>query len=569
MKGTIINAPKLLVLDRSRFFGATRLQFLYQTRTILARPLRAFRNIAGWQIRPISTTQTLCETHSTSNASNRSSTNPFLDILGEDKRQKSVTDRLDPPPALSTLTGAEREIFQRLLLATPARVEGEDSSNDLDISRGQEAEGLEDQDTALYALLDDALEGLDLSEEFPQEEREVDQDEEGPRRYINEVRADFESFKGIERFDLSLSRKYGKMSRTTGVPVAPISTTLSSRIGASQPLQADFRRLADLFSQAKTDTDIWHVLNRSIFGKMRHVNTYLETAAKEREPVAMAAVPAHHTGRQAQSRDQNMLGGDVRQRDSRSRVALSKTSPIRIPDHYLPALNVYGPASLYGLRLLRARYPQSPWALHVLPTIKTLGAMSYVLAASTDLYNELLYIKWVYYRDLNGCAALLEEMMSRDLYADRRTILVWAEADSTRRNETRIESSFPAAGAQLVLNPIDSTTGAKTRQYVATTRFPKSERAGAGTSVSSLAAGWWRLEGVQVGWNRWTAAKDEAIQRLRTRNGILKKLELEERLKKEEEAIAERRGESDVEPDVFIVEPRPSQRDMSASSMHA
>ncbi|TPX12703.1 uncharacterized protein E0L32_000880 [Thyridium curvatum] len=86
-------------------------------------------------------------------------------------------------------------------------------------------------------------------------------------------------------------------------------------------------------------------------------------------------------------------------------------------------MDVYGPLYplylVHGLRLLDSHFAQSsPLVFSVLPRIKELGLASYVLGASTPLYNSLMSIYWHRYGDVPAVLSILEEMQEGGLFFD-------------------------------------------------------------------------------------------------------------------------------------------------------
>ena len=136
----------------------------------------------------------------------------------------------------------------------------------------------------------------------------------------------------------------------------------------------------------------------------------------------------------------------------------------------------YGEYCLSAMRLLRREFPSSPYVLRLLPTIKQLGHISYVLGASTALYNEILFIKWTQYTDLDGIADLVTEMLHKGVDVNEVSInLLVAVAKERQR-------ALSADG-----------------------------------DVDQASKAWWRLSGVQESWNRVRLWLDASIQDLRRR----------------------------------------------------
>lgn len=89
-------------------------------------------------------------------------------------------------------------------------------------------------------------------------------------------------------------------------------------------------------------------------------------------------------------------------------------------------MEIYGPIYpqllLEGLHLLDSKFARpSPYAMHLLPRIKQLGLISYVLGVSTSFYNRLMLLLWDRYGDAVGVLNLLEEMKHAGLYFDENS----------------------------------------------------------------------------------------------------------------------------------------------------
>jgi hypothetical protein len=105
----------------------------------------------------------------------------------------------------------------------------------------------------------------------------------------------------------------------------------------------------------------------------------------------------------------------------------SQFQPILHEGQVISPLAFYGPLYpsylLLGLRLLdRSFVRPSPLTLSILPKIKSLGLISHVLGATTQLYNELLIIHWYRLDDFRGVLNLLSEMEQFGLNFNRETL---------------------------------------------------------------------------------------------------------------------------------------------------
>ncbi|CAK7562632.1 MAG: hypothetical protein SEPTF4163_000480 [Sporothrix epigloea] len=123
----------------------------------------------------------------------------------------------------------------------------------------------------------------------------------------------------------------------------------------------------------------------------------------------------------------------IGKRTTRKKKALAEDRPL------YPAL------LLHAQRLLESHFAggtMSPLAFAVLPRIKALGLASYVLGASTPLYNHLLHMRWRRQGDAPAVFALLQEMQRAGLVFDAATLAIvksieWHIVPLTR--EGRIE----------------------------------------------------------------------------------------------------------------------------------
>lgn len=142
----------------------------------------------------------------------------------------------------------------------------------------------------------------------------------------------------------------------------------------------------------------------------------------------------------------------------------------------------YSHYCLLSLRLFRREFPTSQYALSLLPTIKKLGPVSYVLGASSSLYNELLLLKWTHYTDLDGMADLLEEMRKQGVEVDGDTIKILHAVARDRGNALSNTSEFES---------------------------------------DQVAKAWWRLRGVEESWNRLQQLLDECREEFQKRQEVI------------------------------------------------
>lgn len=155
---------------------------------------------------------------------------------------------------------------------------------------------------------------------------------------------------------------------------------------------------------------------------------------------------------------------------------------------------LYPALLLHGQRLLDSHFSggtTSPLALAVLPRIKALGLASYVLGASTPLYNHLLGIRWLRQGDAGAVFALLSEMQRAGLAFDQGTL------NLVKSIEWHVA---PLAGGHMGLSaPSASTEGSTTDNsflVAALRQLPDL------AAVASTAAYWRQQVERSVNWGR-------------------------------------------------------------------
>ncbi|KAL6702976.1 hypothetical protein ACN47E_010331 [Coniothyrium glycines] len=131
-------------------------------------------------------------------------------------------------------------------------------------------------------------------------------------------------------------------------------------------------RVDELLQSAKTDKELWQILDREILEKIRN----LELDG----PAGQQSVQI------AKARTDTMT--------SESRIVFQN-----FPHH----LNT-------AVAILRDNFPSSHLPLTILPTIKALGRSSYALGATTSLYCQLIRTAWIQQSSYSYIDALLVEM---------------------------------------------------------------------------------------------------------------------------------------------------------------
>ncbi|KIW27869.1 uncharacterized protein PV07_07568 [Cladophialophora immunda] len=102
------------------------------------------------------------------------------------------------------------------------------------------------------------------------------------------------------------------------------------------------------------------------------------------------------------------------------------TTQLAILQHTYPA------SLLLALRLYINLYPSSPYALLLLPRIRSLGTTSYVLGASPQFYNSLMSLVWLTRSSLREVDGLLAEMERGGVEMDEGTYAVLGGIEEER-----------------------------------------------------------------------------------------------------------------------------------------
>ncbi|MCJ1282789.1 hypothetical protein MMC26_002115 [Xylographa opegraphella] len=322
----------------------------------------------------------------------------------------------------------------------------------------------------------------------------------------------------------------------------------------------DMSRVTALFDAAKTDIEIWRVLEKEVFSRATELNALLKKEEKvknaatakvkgrpSRKPELPGLIPptpslssdiveATPSGSIERSHEesntpttQEALSEDTQNTSSElaSAAAMLPVSNIPAAPHPLSILQTnYAPLLSHAMQLLRTRFPTSTYAPALIAHIKRLGPVSYVLGASTTLYNELLYLRWVHYRDLHACADLVQEMLEQGIGTDRITGKVFKDAEKSWENARKSRGS---------------------------------DLSGNGQKPPGISYAWWDLQGVSSGWERWREAEGEAV---RERS--------EERERRERERMEMERDEEvgveymDPDPDLDIALAGDARRTLSS-----
>ncbi len=174
-----------------------------------------------------------------------------------------------------------------------------------------------------------------------------------------------------------------------------------------------------MLDSAKTDVEIWQVLENEVFTLITHLDEHIKLVEKATKLDAAKTRKAEAEGKDVA--DVKLEKGDLNLKEISS-IKLSRTKAIPINNLLSILYRNYTEYCLHALRLFRRKYPMSFYGPQVLSTIKRRGPISYVLGVSTDIYNEILFLQWTQYSDLHGMADTIEEIINQGIEANEVTI---------------------------------------------------------------------------------------------------------------------------------------------------
>lgn len=405
----------------------TILPFLYQTRTIRLFPLLRPQNYRKQQRSPRPFSTAKCALASLEHHRDNDAI-PF-----ESRHSHPEDEEADPhvrssppsPPSHSrpsTITASEQTIFDRIFadIASSKRSAAHDT---LPADHPSATESFEDLNT----IFDKAIH--DLQKVTSRREKRA-----SASTFRSRVVSGEGAEKELDGRGFGVDANEGAFNRSTIARDVPALNTyteaLMTRDGAGwgQPGKIGSDDVSDLaeahkqhrmkvenmLASAETDVEVWQVLESEVFSLLHELNARIKEAEK---------------GQKGRKRRRVAKAGTTK-----AKAATASTS---LPPTVLLSLlrTEYPSYLLIVSRLLRTSFPTSTYALHLLPTVRRLGPISYVLGASTGLFNETLLLLWNQEKDLHGMADLLDEMGQQGIEGDEVTVKFLKAVGRVRRSE--------------------------------------------------------------------------------------------------------------------------------------
>ena len=201
----------------------------------------------------------------------------------------------------------------------------------------------------------------------------------------------------------------------------------------------DHRRVVDsLLVAAKNDIEIWKILEKEVFSLMSQLNLQMKHEEKARARERKRRKKAAKTSDAETSKTSNPAidTASIKITSATSKDnAVTKSKALNTTTLlYILQCN-YAHHTLQALILFRTLKLSSSYALALLPRIKGLGPISYVLGASAPLYNELLFQKWTQFSDVQGLGELMQEMVNQGITPNLATFEFLRFVNRSRRRD--------------------------------------------------------------------------------------------------------------------------------------
>lgn len=376
-------------------------------------------------------------------------------ISDRDTSSDSTIRHVEYTPKISTITPAERNVFDRILDdisrgITPKRTLSEQEADSIRPSLSQNMSDVpasKPVNTSSEAQAEAQAEAQDILAIFSNALARPEKASQATSRLLHlssekrfppalrEMQARAEQFfVKQEKIDQGMKRPHTKECpyHSTG------ELTDYQSMDVEQARKKEFTRIEKIFYAAiasgDSDLALWRACERMIFPMIGQLGLEPNNSKAGEGPAAKANEGQKRAERRRiekatkKAKKEANMTEDVIDTPTNEEVKESLeeqiASLIKIPKEIPPLAlisSLYPAALLLALRLMHKHSPISPLALLILPTIRSLGPTSYVLGASTPLYNELLSLRWNVYSDLKTMGELLAEMERGGVQFDFQT----------------------------------------------------------------------------------------------------------------------------------------------------
>ncbi len=425
--------------------NSTLLPFLYQTRTL--QPLlwggeqhrqrqsansQTYRHLATSRTQPPSRHDIPFEFEDTGEIGDHE--RPRARSLFPDELEEDSQEQIAPRSRDSTITASEQAVFTRLFdKLVKSLPESEEGDEDF-LEEAEEEEGSEEDLSSIFGAAVDSA----MNKANRRDKRQAFQSLEAHQRffltrYPKPLREAAARTSGIlahrAQRDIRIRQRLSAVRQS---PRLGSETNVYERV-IRQERQVQLRKVEGLLRSAETDFQLWNVLEEEVFTTMKKLEATFSGERKSKTPQAprhsRAAKEALPTVKDLETEAGAELAPEKSQtpKPDQAEKASIDADAEPIPEKgVLRVLEIVGPNypshCLLALRLLHDKFPTSPLALNILPAIKRAGPTSFVLGATTALYNELLSIHWLVYDNMRAMADLLTEMDEHDVEFSQQTV---------------------------------------------------------------------------------------------------------------------------------------------------
>ncbi|KAM0805516.1 hypothetical protein BDR22DRAFT_830446 [Usnea florida] len=192
-----------------------------------------------------------------------------------------------------------------------------------------------------------------------------------------------------------------------------------------------------MFDKTNSDLEIWRVLQNEVFSLITQLDEHNELVGRASKNQVLHDAKARKAGAEGKDiAEVKLEKGDLTPKETKlMKLTFTKAIPI---NNLLAILNRnYAEYCLCALRMFRQNYPTSSYATHVFATMKAHGPISYILGASSEIYNEVIFLKWTQHSDLHAVADLLEEMLNQGVEGNYVTVTLIKGIAQQRRSGMR------------------------------------------------------------------------------------------------------------------------------------
>ena len=177
--------------------------------------------------------------------------------------------------------------------------------------------------------------------------------------------------------------------------------------------EAQHAHVEPLLHAARTDRDLWMVLEDHVFSVIRRLDLDDKgVQASPKSPNHNRAQAPRNPSSEQEEKTESLKTADIS----------SNSNETEKPEQLAIIGPNYPSFLLIAIRQLRTHFPASNLPFQIIPTIKQLGRGSYILGASTPLYNELIAATWQTWSDFRKIDELLKEMDNSGLEFDENTL---------------------------------------------------------------------------------------------------------------------------------------------------